>query len=138
MLIPTLLMTLLIVAVRWTEGIWEPYVLLLTADFQTAPVDTFASGAGAAGVAQFRKWQGHEMYLWYVHCLIHMMIVLYLAVLGLKAVGGFQIGLRRFLLGFFALACLGRFLLPRVLDPDFFVNGAGISWSSKASRTSPR
>ena len=67
-----------------------------------------------------RAGQDGDNYLWYVHCLLHMMLILYLALLGLKAAGRFGIGRRAFLLGLFALSCLGRFALPAVWDPRFF------------------
>jgi hypothetical protein len=38
----------------------------------------------------------------------------------LQASGRFDIGPRRFLLGLFTVACVGRFALPALLDPTFF------------------
>ncbi|MBP6878494.1 MAG: AMP-binding protein [Phenylobacterium sp.] len=67
---------------------------------------------------------GHEMYLWYIHCALQMFVMMYLALLAMKAVGAFAWGRFKVAMALFAFACLLRFVLPGLVDPDFFVNGA--------------
>ena len=123
-LVPTALMTLAIVATRWAQGIFEPYAVTLTADFQSIPkLPDLDAYPPAIHTALWRQWPGHDMHLWYVHCLMHMMVLLYLALLGLKLTGGFRFGLRRFLLVAFAVTSLGRFWLPSLFVPHFFTQG---------------
>jgi amino acid adenylation domain-containing protein len=102
-LVPTFALSLFIWLARMPGSPPEPYILLLTADLQDYPAS-----------------DPQELYLWYVHCLLHIMAFLYLAVLSLKLGGGFGIGRRRFLWALFALGCVGRFVLPWTLDHHFF------------------
>jgi len=108
-LLPTAALSLLIWLFRTNGHPPEPYILFFTADLQNY-------GAGR-GLTQ-------ELYLWYVHCLLHIFLLLYGAILLLKAFDGFKIGLRRFLYLVFAAACVGRFLLPQLIDPGFFAGAA--------------
>lgn len=103
-LFPTLVMSLLIYVARMPGHGPEPYILLMAADLQDFS----------------RTHNDQENYLWYVHCLLHMILLIYLAVLALKAVGGLRIGVRRFLYAVFAVGCVGRFIFPWFLDPGFY------------------
>jgi len=103
-LFPTLIMSLAIWAFRMPGHGPQPYILLMAADLQDYN----------------KTHNAQELYLWYVHCLLHLMLLLYLAVLGLKAVGGMKIGPRRFLYGLFAIGCVGRFIFPWFLDHGFY------------------
>ena len=103
-LFPTLIMSLAICAFRMPGHGPQPYILLMAADLQDYN----------------RTHNAQELYLWYVHCLLHLMLLIYLAVLGLKALGGMKIGPRRFLYGLFAVACVGRFIFPWFLDHGFY------------------
>jgi peptidoglycan/LPS O-acetylase OafA/YrhL len=106
-LVPTLALSVGLWLFRLPGRQPEPYILLLTADLQDYDANHNAQ----------------DLYLWFVHCLLHMMLLVYLALGALKLVGGFRIGIRRFLWGIFAVALVGRFLLPWALDPQFFVPG---------------
>jgi hypothetical protein len=86
----------------------ELYILTLTADMQ----DYSPGGA-----------RHDEIYLWYVHGLLHMMMMVYLALLVVQRVGWFDIGRRRFLMLLFAAGCVGRFVLPGLLDPSVYATG---------------
>jgi amino acid adenylation domain-containing protein len=109
--IPTLLITYAIGAIRYWRGHFEPYVFTFTADFvDFRPLWT-------TGTA----W---EIYLWYVHATLHMLLMFAALLFGLKAIGGFRFGLRNVLLALFPIACLGRFVLPGLLEPTFFTEGA--------------
>jgi amino acid adenylation domain-containing protein len=103
--VPVLALSLVIVLIRMRGAPPEPYVYLLTADLQ----DFAAMGPR----------QGADHYLWYVDALLHILLFVYLSVLALKASHRFDIGRRRFLLILFAIACLGRFVLPIFLDDKF-------------------
>ncbi len=105
--VPTAALSFLIFLARLPGDPPEPYIYLLTADFQDYS-------------RLLAEHKGGDNYLWYVDCLLHMLLMLYLAVLALQVSGRFGVGRRRFLYGLFALACLGRFVLPAAFDPGFF------------------
>lgn len=104
-LIPTAALSAITVALRMRGEPPDPYVYLLTADFQD--------------FSRLSAQRGADGYLWYVHALLHILAMLYLSVLFMKAAGGFDIGRRRFLLTLFGVACLSRFVLPIFLDGQF-------------------
>lgn len=105
--LPTAILSLIIYVSRLPGAPPESFILTFTADFQNY-------------TQLMAEKRADEMYLWYVHGLLHMMALIYLAVLALKALKGFGVGQQRFLLILFAIACLGRFVLPGLLDPRFF------------------
>jgi amino acid adenylation domain-containing protein len=109
--IPTAALSAVIVALRMRGAPPDPYIYLLTADFQD-----FTRLAASH--------RGADSYLWYVHALLHILAILYLSVLVVKAGGWFDLGRRRFLLILFGLACLGRFVLPIFLDDQFLARHA--------------
>ncbi|HEX5379642.1 MAG TPA: amino acid adenylation domain-containing protein [Phenylobacterium sp.] len=106
-LVPVAVLSLMIFLLRLPGAPPDPYIYLLNADFQ-----------------DFSKLiplgKGGDDYLWYIHCLLHILIFLYLAVLALEASKRFDIGLRPFLFSLFGLACLTRFVLPAAWNPQFF------------------
>ncbi|MDB5424052.1 MAG: hypothetical protein JWQ29_1468, partial [Phenylobacterium sp.] len=102
-LLPTAALSLLIWIMRLPGRPPSPSILLFTVDLQAQP-----------------GGRNPEVYLWFVHCLLHIFLLLYLALAALKAAGLFRIGIRQFLFGLFAIGCAGRFLLPQAMDPDFF------------------
>lgn len=104
--VPTVALSLGIALLRTRGEPPDSFIYLLTADFQDF----------AKLNAQHR---GDDSYLWYVHALLHILAFLYLSVLALKAADAFAIGRRTFLLILFGIACLGRFVLPIFLDPQF-------------------
>lgn len=108
--VPTAALSAIIVALRMRGDPPDPYVYLLTADFQD--------------FAKLSARQGADGYLWYVHALLHILAMLYLSVLVMKAGGWLDIGRRRFLLALFGVACLGRFVLPIFLDDQFLARHA--------------
>lgn len=67
---------------------------------------------------------GHQLYLWYIHCAIQIITIFYVSVLLLKWRGGFSIGVQRLCLALFTLGCLGRFVLPGLIYPGFFEHGS--------------
>ena len=105
--VPTALFSALIVLVRSLghHGV-EPYVYSFSADF------TDFSRMERDG------WVGDD-YLWYVHCLLHIFLMLAAAVALLGAAKLFGMGRRRFLWGLFAIACALRFVLPVFWDHRF-------------------
>jgi hypothetical protein len=105
--LPTAILSLIIYVARLPGAPPESFILTFTADFQNY-------------TKLMAEKRADEMYLWYVHSLLHMMLLIYLAVLALKVLGGFGIGQQRFLLALFTVACLARFVLPGFLDPQFF------------------
>lgn len=107
--LPTAALSLLIWVFRSYGEPPEPYILLMTADLQS-----YVGGQNT-----------QDLYLWYIHCLLHIFMILAVALLILKAVGGFKMGQQRFLLGLFAAACLGRFVLPIFIDP-LFIRGEAL------------
>jgi amino acid adenylation domain-containing protein len=108
-LLPTVALSLLIWLFRTHGRPPEAYILLFTADLQRY--------GAVRGLAQ-------DLYLWYVHCLLHIFLLFFGAILLLTRFDGFKIGVRRFLYILFAAACAGRFLLPQLIDPGFFFRGA--------------
>ncbi|HEY3950283.1 amino acid adenylation domain-containing protein [Phenylobacterium sp.] len=102
-LIPTAILSVALYAFRSFGHSPQLYILTLSADLQ-----------------DWRRANPQDLYLWYAHCLLHLILFLYLAVLGLQMVKGFDLGLRRFLIGLFVVGCLGRFGLPWFLDHGFF------------------
>lgn len=105
--LPTAILSLIIYVARLPGTPPESFILTFTADFQDY-------------TKLIPEGRGNDIYLWYVHGLLHMMLLIYLALLALKALKGFGIGQQRFLLILFGVACLGRFVLPGFLDPQFF------------------
>ncbi len=65
-------------------------------------------------------WQGHDAFLWYVHCLVHMFLIIFLGFYLAKKFNAFPSNLRSLLLVTFFVACLARFIFPALLYPDFF------------------
>jgi amino acid adenylation domain-containing protein len=115
--IPTAIISLAIAAIRWKQGIFEPYIFAFTADFhdfRSAPV---------LNVQEWRLSQGHDSYLWYVHCLIHMLVIVFLGLLLLKKLNAFPKSLRSLQYSAFYLACVGRFILPALMYPDYLMHG---------------
>jgi len=107
--LPTAIISLFIAWIRWRGEMFESYILTFSADLQ----DFRALGVN----------QGWDAYLWYVHCLIHMMIFLYFAAVAIKAVGWLRGGMRPVLFGLFALGCIGRFVVPVAMDPGILERG---------------
>ncbi len=116
-IIPTALISLAIAAIRWKQGIFEPYIFTFLADFQD-----FRS-APLLSLQDWQASQGHDSYLWYIHCLIHMFLIIFFALLVLKRLDLFPTRQRRFLFYAFLIACVARFLLPALLYSDYFRNG---------------
>ncbi len=105
--VPTALFSALIVLVRsmGSHGV-EPYVYTFSADFTDF------------SVMERDGWVGDD-YLWYVHCLLHILLMLAVAVTLLGSAKLFEMGRRRFLWGLFAIACAARFVLPVFWDSRF-------------------
>jgi hypothetical protein len=104
MLAPVFLLSVLIWLFRSYGNPAELYILTLTADLQD-----YSKTANT-----------QDLYLWYVHGLLHIMMLIYAALLTMQYAGGFGIGRRRFLIILFALGCLGRFALPALIDPGYY------------------
>lgn len=85
-------------------GQWpEPHILLFNADLQL-----------------YGDVKPRDMYLWYIHCLLHVMLIFYTALLVLQVFRIFDLGMARFLWFLFAVGCFGRFVLPLAIDPHFY------------------
>lgn len=69
-------------------------------------------------------WGGNEFYLWFVDCILQILLILGVTI-GLLAKVRF-LGLDRFglALTLFLVGCLGRFVLPGFVFPGFFEHGA--------------
>ncbi|MDR3509138.1 MAG: hypothetical protein P4L64_14690, partial [Caulobacteraceae bacterium] len=68
--------------------------------------------------AQHIPLVGHEVSLWYVHALLKILLILYVATSLLPK--AFKLMDRRFefSLAMFGLGCIGRFLIPALIQPD--------------------
>jgi len=83
----------------------EPHILLMTADFQNH-------------IRDGRNTQ--ELYLWFVHALLHIQLAMAAVLFGLQLAGRFDLSLRRLLAALFVVGCIARFgapLLWGAVDP---------------------
>ncbi|WP_296598962.1 AMP-binding protein [Phenylobacterium sp.] len=69
-------------------------------------------------------WGGNEFYLWFVDCILQIFLIAGLAIAALSRVS--FLGLDRFgvALVLFLAGCVGRFVLPGFMYPDFYSQGA--------------
>ncbi len=115
--LPTALISLAIAAIRWKQHIFEQYIFTFTADFydfRNAPILT---------LEEWRSTPGHDSYLWYIHCLIHMFLIVFVVLYVLKRFKLFPTDIRAFQFYLFLIGCVTRFLLPVVMYPDYFQHG---------------
>jgi len=70
-------------------------------------------------------WGGNEFYLWFVDCILQIFLIVGVAIAALARVSFF--GLDRFGVAvlFFLVGCVGRVIVPGLMYPDFYENGAG-------------
>jgi amino acid adenylation domain-containing protein len=106
--VPTAVITLALYLFRLPGHPPDPYILLFSADLQNYN----------------QTHHAQDLPLWFVDALLHILGFVWLAALGVKALKRFDIGPARFLGGLFVVGCLGRFVLPLLLDPGFFRFGA--------------
>lgn len=66
----------------------------------------------------------HEIVLWYVHCLIHMLLALSGIIWLLARFGPKRMTLFDFALGMFIVGCVTRFILPGFFVPGWFAGNA--------------
>lgn len=70
------------------------------------------------------EWVKYEVVLWYVHCLIHMLLFLSLVIWAASRLRQRRIELFDFALGMFLFGCVTRFLLPGIWVPGWFEGAA--------------
>lgn len=73
-------------------------------------------------IAPYRN--GHEFYLWYIHCAMQIFLMTYAAMVLLRQAGAFAMGRFKFALIMFVAACIPRFVLPGFIFEDFFKTGS--------------
>lgn len=112
--LPTLVITYAIGLVRLMRGHPEPYVFLFTADFQDFRADLARPGGP-------KVWL--EVYLWYVHCMLHILLAFFGLTWVLKTINERLLRLRPVLWAVFGVGCLGRFLMPLLLEPGTLEHG---------------
>lgn len=108
--VPTLVLSLAVLAYRWPDVMRSPALWTFTADFQDYTIAA----------------NHPDMYLWYVHGLLHMLLLAYVLFEAARLVFP-SLGMNRFLAIAFGLGCLGRFVLPFAWDPGFFSLTHGMS-----------
>jgi amino acid adenylation domain-containing protein len=69
-------------------------------------------------------WGGHEVYLWFIHAIVHILAFLYLISWLVKFRPVREAGQARFALTVFGLFCLARFVVPGFFIEGFFERGA--------------
>lgn len=84
----------------------QSYVLLMTADLQ-----------------DWRRTDSQDLYLWFAHALLHILAFVAMAAGLIHALRRFDVGRWGFLWGLFALGCVGRFVVPGLIDPTIFTAG---------------
>lgn len=70
------------------------------------------------------KWDGHEFYLWYLHSIFHILLILYIVLSATISSSFVQRSPERAIFILFLLAVAARFGLPILADPDFLRSGA--------------
>lgn len=113
-LLPTLVITYAIGLVRLARGHPEPYVFLFTADLQDFR-EEIARSEGP------KVWL--EAYLWYVHCMLHILLAFFGLTWVLKTINERLLTLRPVLWAVFGLGCVGRFVAPLLLEPGALEHG---------------
>lgn len=107
MLAPIVLVSTLIWTARAHGDLFNPsnlYIVTLTADFVSH------NGGNLP----------NEIYLWYAHAIVHIMLMMYGAMLLVKRFNLFEIGRERFLMAAFAIGCVTRFLMPLLWEHSYF------------------
>jgi amino acid adenylation domain-containing protein len=111
LLVPTILFTALLVPELLLKGRMLPLSdLLLSADL----VD-YTARQSALDL--------HEIVLWYIDCLIHILLLIYLLTSLAVRIPVLHRRPLTVALILLAIGCLGRFVLPGLYQPDFFATG---------------
>jgi hypothetical protein len=109
LLVPTLLFCSLLFTAKLAVGKHPALsTILLTSDF----VDY-------AGPLR----HGNDFYLWFIDCMVQIMVMLWLAAMAWRAIPGLRLGPVRFALAMFGLGCLTRFAAPILFEPHFLSQG---------------
>lgn len=112
-LVPVMLFTVALFAAKtWAGKDPDLSILLLYTDF----ID-FSRLTPA-------EWERQEVVLWYIHCLVHILLFLAAAVWLAARWRPAKLQLFEFALAIFAVGCVTRFILPAVGVPGWFAGDA--------------
>ncbi|THD61872.1 AMP-binding protein [Phenylobacterium sp.] len=120
-------------ATRWLGKLFVPTmlfsVLLFSAKALAGRRPSVSTLLLAADLQDYSKlsppyWGGHEFYLWFIDCLLQILVLVCLALAVTTRATDFRVSPMRFAAGLFGLACVTRFLLPAAVYPGFFTGQA--------------
>jgi hypothetical protein len=115
-LVPTLAFSIVIYLVRLlTHASPSPSILLMYGDFIDYSALYHSTGP---------RWGGHVLPLWYLHCFLHILLVLSAWLAMTFKLGAARLTHARSLTLLFLIGCVTRFILPVVTHPEFLSVGA--------------